>query len=89
MTQRVALAAVAAAEGAHAYSAWLPSIFTIRHFRDGQTERDIRHGELAGSIFCLGLGVAMSLLASDPLPFYFSLATVIVMVSVYEWALKT
>jgi len=89
MNEKVALAAVTAVEGAHAYSAFCPSIFTIRRFKDEKTERDVRDGELVGSLFALALGAAVSALVRDPLPFYFSIAVVAVMVVTYEWALKS
>jgi hypothetical protein len=85
----VLLAAFTAVEGAHAYSAFLPSIHTIRHFRDASTPRDIRAGELFGTLFALGLGAVVSLLVGHWLPLYFALGTAILMVTVYEWALAT
>ena len=89
MTQRVALAALTAVEGAHAYSAFNPSIFTIRHFRDRTTERDVRAGEVLGSAFTLALGLIVSLIVNDWLPLAFAAGVVVVMVSVYEWALQS
>jgi hypothetical protein len=89
MNEKVALAAVTAVEGAHAYSAFCPSIFTIRRFRDVKTVQDVRDGELAGTIFALVLGVSVSALVKDPLPLYFAAGVAVIMVMVYEWALRT
>lgn len=90
MTEKTALAILVAVEGAHAYSAFLPSIFTIRTFRsEKDTIRSIRDGELVGSMFALGLGAVVSALTKDRLPLLFAIGTVVVMVSVYEWALRS
>jgi len=89
MNQSVLLAAFTAVEGAHAYSAFLPSIHTIRHFADARTPADIRAGELVGTAFCLGLGFVVSRLARTPMPFWFAAGTALLMIAVYEWALKT
>lgn len=90
MTEKVLLGAFTAVEGAHAYSAFLPSIFTIRTFREqNETVRSIRDGEVIGSLFALALGAVVAALVRDPTPLYFAVATVVVMVSVYEWALRS
>ena len=90
MSEKTALSIFVAVEGAHAYSAFLPSIFTIRTFRqEAGTRRSISDGELVGSLFTLALGAVTSALIKDKLPLLFSVVTVIVMVSVYEWALRS
>lgn len=86
----VLISAFAAVESAHAYSAFLPSIFTIRHFgHESGTEKAIRDGELAGTLFALGLGAVISALIRSNMPVVFSAVTSVVMISVYEYALKT
>ena len=90
MTESTALAVLTAVEGAHAYSAFLPSIFTIRSFRDqNTTQRSIRDGELIGSLFAVSLGAIVAAVTRNPMPFYFAIGTAVMMVSVYEWALKS
>lgn len=85
------MAAFVAVESAHAYSAVLPSIFTIRTFAqtNGTTAKDIRDGEVIGSAFALTLGAIVSKLTSSALPLVFSAVTAAVMVGIYEWALST
>lgn len=86
----VLISAFAAVESAHAYSAFLPSIFTIRHFgHEPGTAKAIRDGELMGTLFALGLGAVISALIRSQMPVIFSAVTSVVMVSVYEYALKT
>jgi len=89
MSETVLLAAFTAVEGAHAFSAFLPSIHTIRHFADARTPRDIRAGEAFGGAFCLALGFIVSRLSRSPWPFIAASVTGLVMISVYEWALRT
>lgn len=85
----VLLAAFTAVEGAHAYSAFLPSIFTIRSFRSDETKKAIRDGEIVGTAFTLALGYVVSRLVKSNLPLYFAAGTAVIMIGVYEWALKT
>lgn len=88
--EEVLVSAFVAVEGAYAFSAFLPSIFTIRHFgADQSTERDIRDGEIAGALFALSLGALVGLLIKSPLPLIFSVGTSGAMISVYEYALRS
>jgi hypothetical protein len=87
---QVLMAAFVAVESAHAYSAFLPSIFTIRHFgHEVGVVKDIRDGELIGTAFALVLGGIVSAITENALPFIFAGATAGVMVGVYEYALRT
>ena len=88
--EHILMSAFVAVEGAHGFSAFLPSIFTIRHF-GGQsgTEKAIRDGEILGTLFALGLGAVVAALLHSKLPLVFAAATSVAMVSVYEYALKT
>jgi len=89
--QDILMAAFVGVEGAHAFSAFLPSIFTIRAFAAGNpgAQRAIRDGEILGTAFALGLGAGVSALIGSKLPITFSAVTALVMVSVYEYALRT
>jgi O-antigen/teichoic acid export membrane protein len=87
---QVLMAAFVAVESAHAYSAFLPSIFTIRHFgHEAGVVKDIRDGELIGTGFALVLGGIVSALTENALPFIFAGVTAAAMVGIYEYALRT
>jgi hypothetical protein len=90
-THDVLMSAFVAVEGAHAFSAFLPSIFTIRAFasRNPGAAKAIRDGEIIGTAFAVGLGAVVSALIGSKLPVTFSIVTSMVMVSVYEYALRT
>lgn len=89
-TPDILLSAFVAVESAHAYSAFLPSIFTIRTF-GGQpgTEQAIHDGELVGTIFAVALGLIVTGITRKPLPLVFAIVTAVFMVSIYEWSLQT
>jgi hypothetical protein len=89
MNERILLATFVALESAHAFSAFLPSVFTIRRFRDAQTARDIRDGEVIAAGFAIAVGAVVSALTKSSLPLIFSVVTALAMVQVYEWALRT
>lgn len=77
------------AEAPQAYSAFLPSIMTIRTFvDDDDAVYDIREGEVLGSAFVLLISVAGTLLTDSPWPFVAGLFTIVTMVGVYEYALS-
>jgi len=76
--------------GGQVYSAFLPSVFTIRHFgADPATVKDIRDGERIATGFVLVMGVAIAFLVESPVPLYSAILLAVVMVSVYEYALAT
>lgn len=78
-----------AAEAPQAYSAFLPSIMTIRTFVDDpDAVYDIREGEVLGSAFVLLISVAGTLLTDSPWPFIVGILTIVAMVGVYEYALQ-
>lgn len=80
----VLLSVFVAVEGAHAFSAFNPSIFTIRRFPDGQTLRDIRTGCLYASAFTLIIGGLTSAMIGNWLPFGMAVLTAAGMTAVYE-----
>jgi len=86
--ETILLASFTAVESAHAFSAFLPSIFTIKTFAEGK-EKDVRQGYIPAVIFGLALGFIISKLTKNWLPLYFSIGTIIFMVIAYEWALRS
>lgn len=75
-------------EGVHAYSAFLPSIFTISTFvSDDYGVRKIREGEIMASAYLLALSLIVAKLLKSPWPAIVALATGAGMVAVYELAL--
>lgn len=91
--EQIALAGLVAVEAAHAYSAFLPSIFTIKRLAvEKYRERGIRalrQGYVPATLFAIILGVIVSIIAKHPLPLLFAIFTAIFMVSVYEHAIRT
>ena len=88
-TETILMSTFAAMEGAHIFSAFLPSIFTIEHFRqEGRTVESIRKGETIGVTFALGLGAIISAFSRSYMPVVFSAIAAALMVSVYENALQ-
>lgn len=88
-TRDTALTLLVAVEGAHAYSAFLPSIFTIREFHNDATQTDIRIGEMLATAFVIILGLIVAGIVDSHLPFWIALITAFAMINVYEWALRT
>lgn len=85
----VGVVLLVAAEAPQAYSAFLPSIMTIRTFvGDEGAVADIREGELLGSVFVAGIGVVGSMLTGSPWPVVVAILTIVVMVGIYEHALN-
>jgi hypothetical protein len=87
--EQILMSAFVAVESAHAYSAVLPSIFTIREFVSTPAGvKAIRDGEIIGTLFAVALGGIVSALTENRLPLYFSMGTSVIMVSIYEYALR-
>lgn len=77
-----------ALEGVHAYSAFLPSVFTIKTFVSSNEGRDmIREGEFMASAFLLALAGVTAYLSRSPWPAIMAIVTGAAMVGVYEYAL--
>lgn len=77
-----------ALEGVHAYSAFLPSVFTIKTFVGTREGVDmIREGELMSSLFLLGLVGVTVWITKSPLPLLLGLIAGGGMLAVYEYAL--
>lgn len=76
--------------GAQVYSAFLPSVFTIRHFgADPKTVRDIRDGERVATAILLATAVILAGVSGTNEPIWVAVVISTVMIAVYEWALRT
>ncbi len=90
MNGTILLSMFTAVESAHAYSAFLPSIFTINTFVSSPEGIEaIRRGELYASLFALGLGAIISQFTKSAMPLLFTGATVVIMLLVYESSLRS
>lgn len=92
--QVIALSLLTAAEAAHAFSAFLPSYFTIKSFAltgDPQVVQaklqNLRSGYLPSMTFGALLGGTVAFLAKHPLPLVTAIVTSLFMVTQYERAL--
>lgn len=90
----LALVLLTVGETGHAFSAFLPSHFTIRNWvlsgSNGQIDQNIanlRSGYVPATAFGVGLGAAISFLARSPLPLIASVAASGAMILLYEQAL--
>ncbi len=82
--------ALVAVEAAHAFSAFLPSVFTIRRLAVPQNALDdLRAGYIPATLFALALGTIASLILKSWWPLIASMFTVIFMIAAYEWAIKS
>lgn len=77
-------------EGAHAFSAFMPSWFTIRKFstQDQSDLARLRSGYVPAVIFNLVLGVTVSGLIKSAWPVLLSVLVCIFMVAMYESAIN-
>lgn len=90
MNNVLAVSILTAVVGPQAFAAWLPSVFTIRHFaNEPGAKQAIRDGEKLGTFYSLALGATVSMIMKNWTPFIFSIVNVAIMVSTYEWALRT
>lgn len=83
MNEDVALSVLVLAECAHFYSAFNPSIFTIKRFPDEQTKKDIAIGCTLATIFGLILAFATAKIANSSKPFWFGLIAIVAMNIIY------
>lgn len=88
--KNILLGAFVGIETAHFYSAFLPSIFTIRTFarKDPDALRALRQGEVIATAFALSLGWTVSELTDDDKPLLFAILTAALMILVYESAMR-
>lgn len=88
MDDKIVISIFMALEGVHAYSAFLPSVFTIKTFvQDNDGIRMIREGEIMASAYLVVLAIAVGVITKSKWPVIMALVTGITMVGVYEYAL--
>ncbi|MEM2905030.1 MAG: hypothetical protein QW587_04745 [Candidatus Bathyarchaeia archaeon] len=88
-TEVLLLSGFVAAESVHGFSAFEPSVFTIRALAVPQGEEaQIRLGYIPSVIFSLGLGGIVSLLVKDKLPILAAAGASVFMITVYELSLR-
>ena len=75
-------------EGAHAFSAFMPSYFTVKKFAAEQSDKQaLRSGYTPAILFNLILGGAVSGLTRDLKPFVIALVVIAFMLLMYEGAI--
>jgi hypothetical protein len=88
--EQVALTILVGAEAAHAFSAFMPSYFTIKTFPTTQADIDnLRSGYVPAFFFNGVLGLAASWLTKSYLPMLAVLAASAGMVYLYEQAIAS
>lgn len=76
-------------EGAHAFSAFMPSYFTVQKFAtSGEDAEKLRSGYIPAVAFNLFLGGIVSVLTKRPMPILIALAVSLFMISLYEGAIR-
>jgi hypothetical protein len=87
MDEKLLLSVFTAVEGAHAFSAFMPSYFTVRKFASTPSDRaDLRSGYAPALIFNLALGGSLSALIKDARPLVISAIVSGGMILLYERA---
>lgn len=88
MDDKIVISIFMGLEGVHAYSAFLPSVFTIQTFvQDNEGVKMIRQGEIMASIYLVVLAIAVGYITKSKWPVVMALATGAAMIGVYEFAL--
>lgn len=88
MDDKIIISIFMGLEGVHAYSAFLPSVFTIQTFvQDQEGVRMIRQGEIMASLYLVALAMAVGFITKSKWPVIMALATGMAMIGVYEFAL--
>ena len=88
MNEKVLIGVFVAVEGAHAFSAFMPSYFTIGAFV--KTPEDLKHlrrGYAPATMFNLALGAVTSALVKTPWPLVLSIGISGLMIGAYERAI--
>ncbi len=89
-TELLALSVLTAAETAHVFSQFEPSIFTIKRLAVPEgAVREIREGYVPALALGLGIAGAVSFLTKSKLPFMMALLVAAFTIGVYEWAIAS
>jgi hypothetical protein len=84
------IAIFVAVEGAHAFSAFMPSYFTVRKFASGSEDVSmLRSGYFPAVTFNLLLGIVVSVLVKNPAPLILAGLVSGGMICLYERAIQT
>ena len=87
---KVTIALLIAVEVAFGFSAFEPSIFTIRHFAaQPQTIESIRIGEALAVGYSMLIAIVAGYITKSTLPVVFTMISCAMMVAIYEWALTS
>ena len=94
--ETLALSLLSAGEASHAFSAFLPSRFTIKNWVLCGDEAEVagnianlRSGYMPAVLFAVSLAGVVSVIARSVLPLVFSIGTSVVMIKLYEGALPS
>lgn len=89
MNENVLLSVFVAVEGAHAFSAFMPSYFTVKKFSESEEDiKALRSGYTPAIAFDLSLGILVSLIIKDYKPLILAALICAFMVSLYEGAIN-
>lgn len=70
------------------FTAFLPNFVEVGRADKGQIEGEVRLGEAAATIVALSIGALLSWLSNSPVPFAISSLMALVLVAMYETALR-
>lgn len=88
--EKVLVSVFVAVESAHGFSAFCPSLFTIKTFADTEEKKKaVRLGYIPAVIFSLILGYVCSRMIKSWLPLVLAGATATFMILSYEFALRS
>jgi len=89
-TEHLLISAFVGVESAHAFSAFLPSIFTIKQFAlDENAIHHVRDGYVPAIIFSLVLAFVTSKLINSYTPLVIAVFVDVFMVATYEIAIRS
>ncbi len=88
MNESLLLSVFVAVEGAHAFSAFMPSWFTVQKFSDGEEDiKRLRSGYIPAAIFNLVLAAIVAKIIKSPLPLLVAVFVMLFMIAMYEGAI--
>lgn len=89
MNQELLLSIFVGVEGAHAFSAFMPSYFTVKKFAGSEEDRQsLRSGYVPAIAFNLALGGVVAALTKRITPLMIAGAVIIFMLIMYEGAIS-
>jgi hypothetical protein len=89
--ESMGVAAISLAQSFSFFNTYMPSIAEVRKADPGNSETagDVRIGEVAALAGSLSVGAIVAWITGDPVPVYVSLMACAVMITVYEWVLRS